>query len=290
MGISAYTGYPDGKPAKAGQSYPDFIACWTGMTTLLAALIDRERTGLGQAVDQGMYQIGAALVPEAILAIQAEGRDLGRLGARDLDCPVSGVFESVTHDRWVAVSMPDLACVPDLAAATAGDAVPFAPADSDSPAEVEAALRAWVHGLDGALAVERLQAAGVAAGEVMSVADLIADEHLLERGFYEDVDFGDGQPRPVIGRPYRFSDHVAGVGGRAPRFGEHNREVLAGIGVVAEDIEALYRDGVLAEKPSRPVGAIPVDAELLTGAAGNFAAVHRDYLDRLRTRGGRVTT
>jgi crotonobetainyl-CoA:carnitine CoA-transferase CaiB-like acyl-CoA transferase len=51
---------------------------------------------------------------------------------------------------------------------------------------------------------------------------------------------------------WRFSDCDLDVR-TAPKFGEHNREVLAQIlGYAAEDIDALERDGVLADQPRKP--------------------------------------
>ena len=75
MGLSRYAGYADGPPSKVGQSYPDFLACWSGLLAVLAALVDRERTGRGQWIDLGMYQLGAVVIPEALVGLQLTGED-----------------------------------------------------------------------------------------------------------------------------------------------------------------------------------------------------------------------
>src|SRR5262249_17873617 len=56
IGIAAYTGYRGDKPWRVGQSYPDFLACWSGLAAIFAALRHRRRTGQGQSIDLGMYQ------------------------------------------------------------------------------------------------------------------------------------------------------------------------------------------------------------------------------------------
>jgi crotonobetainyl-CoA:carnitine CoA-transferase CaiB-like acyl-CoA transferase len=89
MGISGVTGYAQGKPSRAGQSYPDFIACWSGLTMLMAALIHRERSGEGQLIDLGMYQLGPVVIPEALLGYQAHGEELARRGPSDIDVLLS---------------------------------------------------------------------------------------------------------------------------------------------------------------------------------------------------------
>ena len=84
MGLSHLSGYAGGAPSRVGQSYPDFVACWSGLTALLAALLHRERTGEGQHIDLGMYQLGAVVMPEALLRLQADGTELTRNGNADL--------------------------------------------------------------------------------------------------------------------------------------------------------------------------------------------------------------
>ena len=108
MGLTSVTGYPDGGPAKAGQSYPDFLACWTGLLAVLAAVISREATGSGQWIDLGMYQLGATVIPEAIIGWQASGVEPPRLGDRDHDARAERVVRTAERDRLVAVSVASL--------------------------------------------------------------------------------------------------------------------------------------------------------------------------------------
>ena len=109
MGISHLTGYREGRPAKVGQSYPDFVACWSGLVALLAALVHRERTDEGQHIDLGMYQLGVVVMPEAVLHLQAHGEELSRRGNEDLGAFASGLVPATGEDRWLAVSFPSAA-------------------------------------------------------------------------------------------------------------------------------------------------------------------------------------
>ena len=105
MGITAYTGYRGDKPWKAGQSYPDFITCWTGLTALMAAVLHRKATGNGQWIDMGMYQIGVALMPEPILGLQANGERWERIGNEDRAHVPSNVYPAAGDDKWLALSV-----------------------------------------------------------------------------------------------------------------------------------------------------------------------------------------
>lgn len=278
MGISAYTGYPGDRPAKAGQSYPDFIACWSGMLALLAALIERDRSGLGQWIDQGMYQVGAALIPEALLAYQIDGVQPERMGAADFDAEVSGVFETCHDDRWIAVSLKRAADAEGIDAAAQSQGMPGPGIGPDVTADVlRAKLAAWLRDHDAGSAASCLQRAGVAAGPVLSMAEVVADLHLRSRGFFESLDVGDGCERAVFGRPYQMAGLDVRVRRRAPRFGEHNREILRQLGYTEKRIGHLYEQGTVADQPVRPAGAPVVDIRVLTSPSGSFVAADEDY-------------
>ena len=307
MGLTSVTGYPDGGPAKAGQSYPDFLACWTGLLAVLAAVVSRDATGSGQWIDLGMYQLGATVMPEAIIDWQARGVEQPRLGDRDHDAVLSGLFATAERDRLVAVSVASLDQLRDLASelpglAAAIDGTPqrsesAAGPESAAGAEPDSALRGllanWIAGRGAAEACARLQSAGVAAGPVMDARDLLLDPHLIARGFYEWIDFGDPLGlRPLIGRPFswRSPGSQVAIAGRAPRFGEHNEYVLTKLaGLGHEAYEQLRAARVVTDAPVDPPEGKPVPIEAM--ARRGELRVDRDYRRTLASVApGRVTT
>jgi len=263
MGISGVTGYAQGKPSRAGQSYPDFIACWSGLTMLMAALIHRERSGEGQLIDLGMYQLGPVVIPEALLGYQAHGEELARRGPSDIDVLLSGLFRAAGDDRWLAVTLRDRR---DLARAAAliPALAPLRDRDRWSGEDARAAseaIAAWVLGREDLAAAAELQAGGVAAGPVLDARDLLADPQLRARGFYEAVDLGPAAGRrQLIGRPYRWLTDEAGVRvrGPAPAFAADNRYVLRELLALDEDrVAGLYACGAVADVPSAEVRRTP---------------------------------
>jgi crotonobetainyl-CoA:carnitine CoA-transferase CaiB-like acyl-CoA transferase len=256
MGLMAVTGYPDGPPARAGQSVPDFLACWTGLLAVLAALVERERSGVGQWIDLGMYQLGPAVVPEALLHAQAHRADPARGGGRDPDAPASGVF-STRDGGWLAVSVADderLARLRHLLV------------DGDGP-RLEPALAAWAATRDAVPAAAELQALEIAAAPVNDAAALASDLQLRTRGFYEEVAV-DGVPEPVplIGRPYTWTSTASevGIARGAPAFGEANAYVLERVlGLPERRIASLYADGVVVDAPVCPPPARAMDFDAL---------------------------
>lgn len=105
MGITFYTGYRDDKPWKVGQSYPDFIACWAGLNALWAAIAHMRKTGQGQWIDVGMYQLGVALMPEPLLQKQLDGTEPVRMGNEHPEHVPSNLYRAQGEDQWLALTV-----------------------------------------------------------------------------------------------------------------------------------------------------------------------------------------
>ncbi|CUR58473.1 putative Formyl-CoA transferase [metagenome] len=272
MGVCTYTGYAGGPPSKAGQSYPDFIAAWTGLTALLAALVGRLDTGRGQWLDLGMYELGAAVMPEAVIDVQLEGCEISRTGNLERGALVSGVVPTGEPGGWLAISIDSaqgMAAVRGLV---------DAPKEADAD-EVLEAVRSWARDRGRLEAAEALQEIGVAAGPVLDARDLLLDQQLAERGFYEHVDVPGHGEAPIIGRPFRWEGggvHV-GVRGRAPRFAEHSHEVLGTLPHAdAETMSADIAGGAVALGPRNPAPASANDYTQMI-ALGSVVSVGGDY-------------
>ncbi len=270
MGLSRYAGYEDGPPSKVGQSYPDFLACWAGLLMVLASLVHRERTGQGQWIDLGMHQLGAAVIPEALLRFQLTGEDERGGASHEPDALFAAVVAGAGDDRWLAVTALNEAQLESLCE-TVGARAGEAP---------DAALATWARSRAVADAAARLQAAGVPAGPVLDARDLLEDRQLRARGFYEDVLCPDGVIRPLIGRPYRWHSERSSVRvrGCGPDFGEAATWVLEDVlGLEAERAQALRQAGVVTDAPVAPAAADALDLEAML-RSGSLVRVDGDYL------------
>jgi crotonobetainyl-CoA:carnitine CoA-transferase CaiB-like acyl-CoA transferase len=262
MGLTSVTGYPDEGPAKAGQSYPDFLACWTGLLAILAAMNFRKRTGRGQWIDLGMYQLGATVIPEALIDWQANQQQPPRVGDRDTDALLSGLFDTAEPGRAVAVSVVSLGQVTSLTGLIAEVPDADAAVDEGLSTGLRERLAAWTRIRSTAEVCAALQSIGVAAGPMMNARDLFEDKHLLARGFYEWVDHGEIVGcRPLIGRPFIWTSAACEIAitGRAPQFAEHNEYVitkLAGLDHAA--YHQLRATSVVTDAPVDPPAARPL--------------------------------
>ena len=114
-GTGAFMGYmeedSDGRlsegqvPNKMGNSYSDFLATWTALSSLMAALLNRAKTGRGQWIDLAMYQTGTTVVGAGLLDYTYNGRRALRIGNRHPVWAPHGVYQCLGNDQWVAIAV-----------------------------------------------------------------------------------------------------------------------------------------------------------------------------------------
>jgi len=225
-------------------SVADTNASLHGLVALLAAVVMRQRTGVGQHIDIAMIDATIATDDQLQYDLEASEAtaplpsDTWETGAGPI--LVSGdfryIWRLVTSRLGVAeVSTPQM----DLAAKIAAR---------------RAALGAFMQSLRTWDEVEAAFAKiNVAWGEVRPAANVRAQPTLVHRRSIVEVDDRAGGTRPVTQSPYRWSSAKSGVKGPAPHRGEHNRDVLAEwLGLSDAQIEGLAEAGVvLADEAGR---------------------------------------
>ena len=291
QGLASVTGYRDGEPSKAGQSYVDFLAAWACLASVMLGLRHRRRYGRGLWADVGMYQLGCYNVSEFILDWAANGARAQRIGDRHRQYAPQGCYRCAGEDAWCTLSVRDdnewvalcgMIGRPELARDERYASEPARRANHD---DIDAIISQWMQNVPKLEAMQRLQAAGVPAGAVQDGRDLHFDPQLKARGLLEMMDFPKekemGSRRQIIGRPWRFSHMPMHVRFPAPMFGEHNREVLCDIlGYDESRYRAIEAAGIVAEKPSKTGGEPPLGMDERV-RLGVLAYWDRDYKERL---------
>ena len=90
------------------------------------------------------------------------------------------------------------------------------------------------------------QARGIPFAPVYDAAEVVADEHLQERGYFVEIDHPVAGPQIYPGAPYQLSDSPWAIRRRAPLLGEHNREIYCErLGVAADELTHLRRCEVI---------------------------------------------
>jgi benzylsuccinate CoA-transferase BbsF subunit len=218
------------------------------------------RTGRGQWIDMGMYQVGAAMIPEPLLQVQVDGSQPQRIGNEHEEHVPSNAYPCAGADRWVALTVEADAQWQTLVQMMAADGVAVdarlahAEARRARRDEVNGLVGRWVRDQDGFALMRRLQAAGIACGPVLNNRDLLLDPHLAARGFHERVALP--QPmgvRPIMGRPWKLARRAVRIRMPAPRYGEDGRAVLRDVlGMDEARIAALFAAKAVCTAPTTP--------------------------------------
>ncbi|GMG81727.1 CoA transferase [Paralimibaculum aggregatum] len=247
-GLMAITGEGPGRPpVKVGAPVSDITAGILGAMGACAALESRRRTGRGQRVDTSLFEAAITHTYWQSAIAFATGESPGPMGsAHPLNAPYQA-FE--TADGWICVGAANQANwerMIGLIGAEALGADPRFASNADrmaNRAALEAALNAIFRTRGTADWLATLEAGGMPAGPVNSIAEMHADPQTLAREMVVETEHPTAGRVPTLGLPVKFSETPGGVQGPAPRLGEHTAEVLAEAGYDAAEIAALLASG-----------------------------------------------
>ncbi len=245
MGGLAYMTGPRGKPMRAGASVTDITGGVFGIVAVLAALIERERTGRGALVQSALFESVAFLVGQHMAVTGMTGRPtppmaerIATWGVYDVvDCRDGQVFLAVTSDRqWprfaTAFGLGDLLADP-LLATNAGRC--------EARDRLIPAIRAVVSArtLDEVSAMA--EGAGIPFAPIREPAALFEDGHLVRSGSLLPVEV-EGRRMALPALPLRI-DGRPPVASDPPVLGADTRAMLATWGLDPPAIDRLIAAG-----------------------------------------------
>lgn len=241
-GLRHLVGEPDRPSSRTGIAIGDALAGIFGAYGALAALHERQTTGLGQVVDVAIYEAVLALMESLVPDYQIAGYLRERTGAvlprvapsnayptaDGVEVLIAANQDSVFGRLANLMNRPGLAT--DPAYATHG-------ARGGRQAELDAIVSAWTETMDADSLLSLLAAAGVPAGRIYQAPDMLRDPHYRAREAITEVadaHFGPLLMQNVFPRLSRTPGSVRWTG---PELGQHNDEVLSQeLGLSGEDI------------------------------------------------------
>lgn len=232
VGLAFLTGYEGGVPV-IPNGMCDPLAGVFGAIAALAGLAERQRTGNGQFIESPMVGAGLLVAAEQVVDYSASGFLHRSLGNRSLRIE-QDVYPCIGDDDWVAISMVD-------------ETMRQAVRDVIGPGEFEATLRTWCATRQVDEVVDTLWPLGVAVGRVRWAHELLDNEQLISRKFFERVDHPLTGAHPVVSWPARFGTGTATWNRTpAPTLGQDNDTLLAELGYTTDEIRTMYDDEVVA--------------------------------------------
>ncbi len=248
-GVMYLTGEPSGPPMRAGVPIADIVAGMFAAFAIVAALLQRDRTGVGQLVDTSLLESAAALTTYLGSQYLATGENPPRLGNAH---PSIVPYDSYRcADEWVVIAGANQGIWERFCRALGLDALIEDPrflSGADRSANRDALKDLISRRFADSKASEvvaLLRPAGVPAEIVRDLRQVFTDPQVHALDFVQRLS-RDGFDVPVMAPPYHLSAVEGGFARKPPPLlGEHTDRWLREIGLSVAEIERLRSEGAV---------------------------------------------
>jgi crotonobetainyl-CoA:carnitine CoA-transferase CaiB-like acyl-CoA transferase len=229
-GFMAYTGEIGGIPTKAGVAVADIFAGALAAQAILAALYEREKTGIGRRIEVNLLEAMIALGTYQVSRYLGANEDAERLGNEHRSIVPYGTF--ATKDGFVNLAGGNDALFVKLCNSL--EAANLLEARFSSNAlrvehrlEITMLLEQHLKRFSSQEVVARLQAAGVPCGPIWSVAQTMESEFVRARGVITELEHESLGAVHLTTPPFEFDGQRLAVRMPPPTLNQHEQEILA---------------------------------------------------------------
>ena len=248
-GAMDMTGQPD-QPTKAYAPYVDFCSASLAAFGTLLAYLEKQKTGKGQRVQTSLLQ--TALTTTNSLLIEQEILNVNRVASMNR-AQTSGPSDTFkTQDGWILVQtvggplferwvklmgeenwLTDERFKDDLSRGENGELI-------------SARMSDWCAERTSQEAIQALESSRIPVGEVLKAKETLNEEHILKKGSFIKMKYPTmDKEYSVVGPAIELSENPGQIKTRSPELGEHNVEILSGLGYTQEDIEQFKIDRII---------------------------------------------
>ena len=253
-GLMSVTGerdeLPGGGPQKVGVAVADLFTGMYATTAILAALLERSRSGKGQHIDMALLDTQVAMLANLSSSYFVSGQAPGRMGNAHMNIVPYHVFHAADEFLIIAVG-------------NEGQFARFceiigAPEWAKDPRFDSNAKRVGQRDLLVGMIAERmrmrparewlsaLEPAGVPCGPINDLSQVFADPQVRHRGMQVRAPHAAAGEVTMVGNPIKFSRTPVEHNHAPPLLGEHTDEVLGSLlGLDARAIGVLRKDGIV---------------------------------------------
>ena len=248
-GAMDMTGEPE-QPTKAYAPYVDFCSASLAAFGTLLAYLEKQKTGKGQRVQTSLLQ--TALTTTNSLLIEQEILNINRVASLNR-AQTSGPSDTFkTKDGWILVQtvggplferwvnlmgekdwLEDKRFKDDLSRGENGHFI------SERMAE-------WCAERTSKEAIMELEGSRIPVGEVLKASETLKEEHILKKGSFVKLNYPTmDKEYSVVGPAVELSENPGVIKSRSPQLGEHNEEILSGLGYSQDEITQLKSERII---------------------------------------------
>jgi len=251
-GFNHLTGWPDRASAGPSGTITDSLSPRYVALAMVAALLERRRTGEGQYVDVSQIETAVYSTSEVQVRYAARGEVVTRSGNRSEQVAPHAAYPCRGEDRWLVIAVwndddwqrlreqmghPEWSADP----AYASNAGRLADADA-----LDEAISQWTREHDARELMSSLQAAGIEAGVCQQFHEIVDDPQLAHRRHWTRVEHSNVGSLLVERSGFRLSETDGELRAAGPNLGEHTDAILSKcLGLDSAELERLHADEVL---------------------------------------------
>ena len=248
-GAMDMTGDPE-KPTKAYAPYVDFCSASLAAFGTLLAFLEKQKTGKGQRVQTSLLQ--TALTTTTSLLIEQEILNVNREASMNR-AQTSGPSDTFkTKDGWILVQTVGRPLFERWANLMGDDHWLNDKKFEDDLSRGENGLiisermAEWCSQRTSAEAIKELESSRIPVGEVLKANETLHEEHILKKGSFIKMKYPTmDKEYSVVGPAIDLSENPGEIKTRSPELGEHNIEILSGLGYSQEEIDQLKEDRII---------------------------------------------
>jgi len=247
-GIMSVTGEPGRGPMRVGIPISDIVTGLYAATGILTALVERQRSNLGQWVQASLIESQTFMMDLQAAAYLVDGRVPKQAGNEHPSGPPTNAYKTKygyvnvapIPSMWPrfckALGKEEWITHPDFATREIRRA---------RRKEVAAAVAALIAEMDSATLMAKLEAAEVPCGPIYTVEEAYNDPQAKHMKLTQTVVAIDGHEMTLPRQPFTLSRTPSKLAVRTPEFGEHTDEILSEFGYSADEIRELRERGAV---------------------------------------------
>ena len=250
-GFASTNGFADREPVLPPLALADMVAGLSGAMSILVALRHRDQNGGGgQEIDLSLLEpIFSILGPQA-LNFKMTGEAPDRTGSSSNTAAPRGVYQS-KDGKWISMSASMQVMAERVLRAMGREDLITDPKfvtnglRVKNNKELDPLVRAWMaeRTLEENMAIFKRE--NITAAPVLDISQIVEDEHFREREILVEVPDEDLGSIPMHNIIPRLSDSPGHLRRPAPTLGQHTEEILGDLGLSADDLIRLSKDGVI---------------------------------------------